>query len=420
MNARGVLVALIALAGSTATTRAAEPDTALKALLDAAWTPSIRGLQSAQSQYGQLIEKRPGDLRVTYAYALVLIKNRRYEDATKSLGEILTADKTHRPARRARIWLALLTRKHQAGLDDMVALAEQFPANPGGADEPQWCELAEFLGRMLAFLEGPVESPPRGDVLADDQAKIVARLAGARLAAYNRGFRETSDRFSQLTQQRDETQAQAKVDAAEQKQRDREDLDTDRQEFANAENALTTEAEKLTADKEKSLGLLQATAKPLQESLPALENLAAVTSIQLANEQNQAASLFDLADNDSSSNVRNGILVQAAASNLRIRMFSDTLNQTLLAIGRAKEQLAALELQRRNVVARFDNELAKLNKRHISLQKSAKRLTYAERRLQEPVTGNTPRARTLSANASALPTYYEFPFETERQRVLAP
>jgi len=70
-------------------------------------------------------------------------------------------------------------------------------ANPGGADEPQWCELAEFLGRMLAFLEGPAESTPHGDVLADDQAKIVARLAGARLAAYNRGYSIPGDGIAQ-------------------------------------------------------------------------------------------------------------------------------------------------------------------------------------------------------------------------------
>lgn len=396
----------------------AEFDTEIGAMLDAAWKPSIQGLKTSQSVYNSVAQRAPGDLRVKYGFALVLMKNRRYDEATKLLGEILDSDKTHVSARRARAWVAMLTKKYTAALVDLEYLSQQMPAESTLPDDAPWRELAGFLGRMFGFLEGPAAAAVPNNVVEEYQTKICARLSESRLAAYNTGFREVADRFAQFSDDQKQTQAEAKADAQQQREKDRQALDENRAQVANEDAAIKAEAEKKKAEGEKELAELEAKAAPLQSAFNRLQTEAANWGNQIAAAQNDQAILVDLANRARDPIERDRLLAQASVIGITINRLGANLNRVNVDLANVNSQLGVLEGQRRALFDRYGGELQRLASAQNDLRKVDKRLNLDERRLKEPITGNTPRTRTISAVAAALPTYDEFPFERERARLL--
>lgn len=410
-----VAALLVTLCG---TVQAVDVDRELTEIFDAAWKPSIRGLQMAQSQYDELVRQTPGDMRVKYAFALVLMKNRRYEDASKLLGDILAVDKSHLPARRAKAWINMLTKKYPAALVDLDHLSQQLPPESNDDVENQYRDAAAFMGRMFAFLEGPAQNAVANHTLADYQAKICGRLGGARLSAYNTAFRATADRFAELTQSQAQTKADAKAEGAEQQARDKEDLEQNKAALAEEQNALQARADKAKADTQKEVADLEIKARPLQTQLARLQSEANMWANNLAAAQSDINLLLSQASMTNDPNEQAFLRGQAGAISVNADRFAFNLQRVNNQIAGVNQQLAVLEGQRQASVGRYQAEMGRIDGRNADLRKTEKRLGFDERKLKEPVTGLTPRVRNMSLVAGALPTYDDFPFEEERERVM--
>ena len=86
-------------------------------------TASVKTKAKAEARFRQIRRSAPSDARVPYAYALLLIERKRYQDASKPLDDALRLDGGNLSAWKTRIWLSVLTGDH----DDALATMERRP-----------------------------------------------------------------------------------------------------------------------------------------------------------------------------------------------------------------------------------------------------------------------------------------------------
>ena len=160
--------------------------TEITALLDQGWrpTPSETTHADLAAHYAAAQSALPGDPRAAYAYALVQFRQRKYDDAIKLLDQVIAGDKLNWPARRARAWLLILTKKHALALVEMDTLTKLLPKeDKQGEAEEEFSKTAALLGRLFAYLEGPGAGLVNDTILLDQKQKQWERLSPGRREA---------------------------------------------------------------------------------------------------------------------------------------------------------------------------------------------------------------------------------------------
>ncbi len=64
-------------------------------MLDRGWKPSAKSLDAAREEYEAIQADGRANPRVTYAFALVQMRNRRYDEAKRLLDEVLAVEKNN-------------------------------------------------------------------------------------------------------------------------------------------------------------------------------------------------------------------------------------------------------------------------------------------------------------------------------------
>ena len=241
--------------------------------LETGWNPETAKPEALAAQFEQIRELAPGDARLTYAFALVELKNRRYGEAARLLGEVLAANKDDLAARRARVWLLMLTKRYPAALVEMELLAMSFPAkNAGGEAEQTYRELAGFLGRMYGFLEGPMSGAVVDHVLADSRDRVTARLSPQRRMAFDEANRALARHFATLDLDRGRKQDEAKATEQRDLDRVRDGIDRERRRLATEQKALDTQADKARGDLKSDLAAIDPELQQLDARLAQLQS----------------------------------------------------------------------------------------------------------------------------------------------------
>ena len=227
-----------------------------------------------------------------------------------------------------------------------------------------------------------------------------------------------SGRFAELTQGKQQTQADAKAEEEKQKEKAKKDLDAEKVQVETDLAGLDAKAEKIRGDATKELAELDAQIRPLTAQLAQLNSRA--NAIQ--------SDLFIL-----QSNVAN-LLAQASATkdpNDQFALRAEAQRQDLLA-ARSDADLRSVQLQGADVNARRAGFLARrqtaenraqagldaLDKQAAQLRAAQKRIGFDEQKLSKPSSGLTAKVTALSSSMTALTTYDELPLEEEKQRIL--
>lgn len=388
-------------------------------LLDAGWKPSSRGLEAAGEKYDELQARANGDPRITYAYALVQMRNRRYDDARRLLDEVLKADKDHRAARRAKVWLLAVTKNYAAALVELETLVKSMPRDDADAEaQAEYDRIAEFAGRVVGFVDGPGAASLAPHLRADARKRVLAALPPTRQPAFERGNEAILKQFAELDLDRRQSKEDAKADAEERQARVRDQLERERAAIAQERGALKARSDKLAAELDKELADLDAKLRPLATRQNRLEGQAAAIQREMASIQVEIGRLLELAD-----------LAESPIEAARLRAEARRLDQALgrydidlrginrdLA-GIASERVA-LEGRRRAAIARKQAENDRIERRAIELRNTEKRIAGDEKRVNQPISGNTGAVASLAAKAGAFTSYEEFPFEEERAKLL--
>jgi hypothetical protein len=413
--------AALLFVGSFAPVSADDANTrdAVAKLFDAGWEPSFKARAIADDHFAEAARVAPNDWRVSYAYALVQIKQNRYPEAAKRIDDLLAGDKENVALWKAKIWLSMLTKNYPVALVEMDKLSQLVPADAaeGAAEEPHR-DVARYLGRLLGFLEGPVDSAVSAATRDRTKRQILTRLGPAREAAFEEGRGRVSDQYAELTGAKEATAEAAKAAAEAEQQRLAAELKAKAEQITAKGEELDERREKLRAEGKAELDAIAKEDQPLLNELARLSSLATIPRQQLGLLSLEINRLQGLADREKDPVQRNFLI--------------NDINRLAILASRYDAELGALEAraagvaaQRVNIQRRYQQaqasytaQFGQIGSTLADLDKQQKRTEGEQQRNQRPTAGDTRRSRALAAQATAFTTYEEFPLEAERQRVL--
>lgn len=421
--ARFVSCVVFFLAGTFAVTLARADDTMLRAevatLFQVGWDTGTASRAAADEQFQKIAAAGTADARATYAYALVLLKQRRYDDAAKPLAAAVAADPTHWGARQNQIRLLMLTKKYDAALVNLDQFSEQIAeATEEQLSPQQRRETVAFLGRIIGFLEGPAERDVAATTRRRVQRRIESRLAEQELARYDEARDGVLARFAELAG----ASQRGREDALAAKERHRDEaqqgLEDRRAQQQERRTELLGHADKIRKEMQDNQTEFAKAEQPLLDRLARLNRQAEIPRREIALLITDADSLRATAARVEDPIERERLLFRAQQLEIVASRYDADLaalerQASVINVERARLQEG---FQRNNAV--LVNSLRTIDKELTALQRGEKRNALDERRLERPLTSGTRAVRALEAEAGAFTTYEPLPLEEDRQRLL--
>jgi hypothetical protein len=387
-------------------------------LFEAGWKPSSKGLDAARALYDELGAQKPIDPRLTYAFALVQMRNRKYDDAKRLLDDVLAANKRDTDARHAKVWLLMVTQNYKAALVELEALVKDI-ASPTDADSEASAPAAvEFAGRVMGFVDGPAASLLADHVRTDHRKRLVALLPPTHRQSFEESYDAVLRQFSERDLDRQQTKANAKADEEKRQKRILDELERDRVAVQQEKANVAARAEKVEADFNRELADLESQLRPLVARQTRLEAQAAAVTREMASLHAEIARLLELADLAEDPVEAARLRAHARRLDLALGRYDVDLRAVQGELAGVAAQRIALAGRRQATIARQQAETNSIERRQVELRNADKRITSQEKRAGQPAAGNTAAVAALSAKAKAFTSYDEFPFEHQRARLL--
>ncbi len=419
-NSRFLSLLLIIVSGSIATANDAATKAAIVRLMEVGWSVTPTARAAADAQYIELQATAANDVRLLTASTLVLLQQRRYEDANKRLDELLIQDANNILALRAKCWLTATMKSYGGSMVIAEKLRVALPAETTQdiAGETATCEHLAFLGRLCGYLAGPVAD-------GVDQAErkllektILTGLGPERRLAFEQARDGVTQKFFELTDTKIDTEKKnvevRKVEANQTLQ----DVETARKEIEERANELEARATKLQKEWNDELADIARLDRPLVAELARLQARASIASRDLGNYQNQIDSLNFQFSREKDPNIRN----QIGRDIDQLSFLANRVSGDLAAINRlgqgVESQRGVLAQRQAQAQTNYGGQLDRVNKELITLGKKEKRADYEEKKAKRPVSASSTRTVALSSQVTALSTYDKFPLEQARQRLL--
>jgi hypothetical protein len=398
---------------------AAEREAVVK-LLQVGWktTPSARA--AADVQYDAIRRLGGPTPAAMEASLLVLLQQRRYDEAARRADELLANNPGDLTAQRAKIWIAVVTKNYAAAMLAADKLSRQLAADPPRAEDELAVhdELHAFLGRIFGFLGGPA-----AESLSQDQRKANERLIAERITPEQRAkFEEARDgviaRFLELTGDKDDERQRVIDQAAAARDKTLKELESEKEAISGRLKELDARKDKLQAELRDELAELAKDDQPLVGELARLDARARTLNRDLLVYESEIGRLQGLLTNEMDPNLR----LQYQLEIDRLSLTASRLQSDLFAVRRLAEgvqaQRAALAARQRRAQAAATEQAQKIDKEASNLAKRDRVNEALGKRVNKPASGTTSKTRSLAAQAMALSTYDQFPLEAVRQRLL--
>lgn len=388
-------------------------------VLEEGWGPSIKSLTPAQEHF-EAAEALGGDHRAKQALMLVNLKHRRYTTVDELAGKLLEEDPSLVAPRAARIWVQMLNKKYSAALVEMETLAKNLPENPTPAQEEQVTDTAQFLGRLVGYLEGPGGDVLGKNLAGDHVKKIEALLStSGRREAFAEGRKKVADLHAGVALDSEQLKADEKEAEARQKEIDRERIAREKSSVGEEKASIEELASKSTRETTEAVAEIDKQLAPLNAQFARLAAEGSRVQAQIGSLELDLGRALQLA-NDNRDDPNQQIIWLREADRIRIiqRNFQNQYANLNAEATRINSLRGALDNQRRTKIANYEADMKRLGKQATILSRTEKRINLDEKKVDKPVTGNTSRVQSSNAKAAALSSYADFPLEQEKQRLL--
>jgi hypothetical protein len=208
------------------------------------WSTSFKTRAAADAQFDEVKRVAGGKLDAYYAYTLVLIKQRRYPQATKAMEELARVDSSNVHYLRTKAWLSALTKDYSSSLQTLDQLGQEV-AKLDSEEQSLRREMTGFLGRILGFLEGPVGSSSTTASVASTKSTIAERLTPEEQRLLNSEAQTVVTRYQEMISESEDTESEAKADAEQQRDQLLEDLERQRERMDERRKELGPNLDKL-------------------------------------------------------------------------------------------------------------------------------------------------------------------------------
>jgi hypothetical protein len=413
-----LVLGIVLAVGSIATAEAIRVPNAVRQLLEIGWQPSFRSRALVDEQYGQLPPAIQADATLKHAYALIMIKQRRYTEAVETVDELVARDDKNTSTLKAKIWLDVLTKKYSlalVGMEKLAGLLKSQANQAAGADASR--ETAGMLGIMFGYLEGPAGAAVNPAQRVAYHQKILGLLDDPQKAVFEAGRRQVKEQFAALVIEKEDALGKAEKEADQLREQLLKDADSQREQISRQREQAAQKEEKSRDELRLEVERLNAAERPLVEAMTRIERNASFVDAELdrivAEIERVEIQLRDEEDPDMRERLIRSIH--------RLEIRADRCRADLLQIERqaavAEAQLIDLRRQRLAAQSRYQQDRRRSEREQANLDRRDRQVGVVERKARR-TTGDKRRSRTLSTRAGAFTTYAAFPVEEEKKRLL--
>ena len=413
-------LAIVVAITSAASALDAPAKAAIGKLLEVGWSASPQARTAADIQYDEVLRVAAGDKSALTASLLVLMQQRRYDEALKRADALLAKDETDLTAQRAKVWISTLVKNYQAAMLAADQLSKQLEASPptNEAEQAVHDELFAFLGRIYGFLGGPVAEAVNQDERKRTEKEILARIVETRRALFEEARDGVVSKFLEMTGARDDARAAAIARAEADKDKTLREIDAERETIADRAKELEDRQSKLKAELRDELSEIAKEDRPLVQELARLEAQAASINRDLFAYDAEISRLRARAETEENDAIRLQLLRESDRLSLVARRIQSDLIAANRLIDGVQAQRAGLLARQQKAQAAAAQQLKRIDEELSGLAKRDKRNDAIEKRAARPATGVTSKGRALAAQAAALSTYDQFPLEAAKASLL--
>lgn len=419
------LAILIALFLSTGTHRAGAEAPAwgkdFANMLDAGWRHGADAANAADDHYRAVQKLAGNDPRVEYAWALVLIKQRRNDAALEQLDRIL---KQNPGNLTALTWKARL-RLHNKKFPEAIVALEQLSAATSASltkasaapGRTEGLAAARFLGRAYGFLEGPADL--KATQLEELKTTLDQNLTGDARLAFDASRAGVLEQFNKFHQQGQQHQVEDQQKEELEKKKQQELVDTRKQDLERELSDITAERTRLRDEQRKELSDISREARQADSVVSQAESRLSGVLRQWNIWQNERNRFLLAMDAETDVNRREMWRNEVSRIDISLGTIDGERRIREGDVLRARAQRSDVERTRQLAVRRHDSDFSALNKREDSARRGQRSLGGKQKEIDKPVSGNSSRQRNLNARATVFVTYDESPLDVEKARLLA-
>ncbi|MBW8884678.1 MAG: hypothetical protein JF612_07850 [Planctomycetia bacterium] len=399
---------------------AADASAAIARLLDVGWSNTPQARADADLQLEEVRRVAGSDVRALQAWWLVLMQQRRFDEALKPIDEHLAKEPTDFAAWRAKVWVQTVLKSYPGAFHSADQLSTLLAAHPPTTDAQRatHTETIGFLGRWIGYFGGPAADFVNQDERKALEKKFLDRLPESQRTLLEDARNSVLSRFVEMTDESANARDRAAATARVEKEKTLAELQADKEKLDAREKELEERRTKLNSEYRAEMDEIARQDQPLVQQQAQLTGRANLLNNELLNASSRIATLQQLATQEKSALRQQQLFAEANALSLVAgRIDADLLGVNRLLRGVAGQRTA---LQTRRVQAqsstasqieRIDHELAELTKRE-------RRNDSLEKRVSRPSLPSTGKVRSLSAQATALSTYDAFPLEAAKAKLL--
>jgi len=378
------------------TSVADQPSTtvALRALFAAGRKSTPTAVADAQAKYEALRATVHRDAGIEYAYAIVLINQRKYRQASEVLSRYLATDEPLLSAYRLQITAIIPLGDPGEVIQQTAALAQaiQQPSAREPASERE--DAARFLGLVYRYLELPRKGAVDARVLDEHKREVLALLDAPCTSAFDQGYNALARQYAKFQAEHNERNQQLAALIS-----DRKDLDVRKLELAKAAGEAADAKSEFSQDQ---LRELQAQYTELQKQMsPFVQQRSTI----------QAAIVARLAQIEQDRQNRNLSQTFEQALRREISVLEgqvDDLDRRIRPLG---EKAAALE-------AKANRQQYSLLQAENTARKSERVGLQAARQIERAKDKLRGRSTAIDSKLTLFSSYAPFSYDVECQRVL--
>ena len=387
--------------------------------LTVGWEASFRALRPAEELLGKARRVKAADARAPFALALVQMKHRRYDDAKASVSAALELDPKLVPAHQADIFLTVLLKQHRASLPKLENLAGLI-ATAAEADQLAIEEMeaaSQFVGQMIGYLATSAAEAPQLEVEATQQ-RVLAALPVSCREAFDAGREAVDQQFTELFLDREQLQQDAQQSEMQERGRVAAQLISQRDALAAQRKTIEEKRDAATAQWEADNAAVNEARGPVEAKLSTLQASMLPIERRIADLDAAISQYFALLQGERDRNRRFALRLEIDRLTADVGREQASYQVLRTQADGLRGELAVLEAKRKAARDRYAATNSALAEQATELVSSEKKLVSQWERNQRPIVGNTAAVTSRSAKVKALTTYYEFPLEIARQRLL--
>ncbi len=410
-----VLVAASASRGDETSVRQA-----VGKLLEVGWNQSPQARAPTDVQLQRTSEIAPGDPRALSAAWLVLIQQRRYDEALARVDEHLATMPDDLLALRAKAWLNTILKNYSVAMVAAQRLSDVLdkPSPGEELDRTDRDEAIAFLGRLLGFFGGPVAVAVSQEERKALERKVLADFEVEEVALFEEARNGVLARHIDLTDESADSREQAAVRAKAEREKTLGDLQTEREKLDEQAVEIAERRKKIQDELKSELDDVAEKDQPLMRELSRLSARSSALSTDLITYSTQMARLQQLAATERNSTRQQQLLFEADSLAIiasRIEADLDAVNRQSRIVQQQRLVLANRQAQARAAAA---NQIQRMDRERGEIAKRERRNQGLDKRTVRPASVSTSKSRALVAQATALSTYDPFPVEVVKAKLV--